>query len=47
MTGFGRTGEWYCVDHWGVVPDIMTLAKGLTGAYIPFSATIVRKTIAE
>jgi taurine--2-oxoglutarate transaminase len=47
MTGFGRTGEWFCVDHWNVVPDIITLAKGLTGAYIPFSATIVRKKIAE
>ena len=47
MTGFGRTGEWFCVNHWGVVPDIMTLAKGLTSAYIPFSATIVRKPIAD
>jgi taurine--2-oxoglutarate transaminase len=47
MTGFGRTGEWFCVNHWNVVPDIMTLAKGLTGAYIPLSATIVRKPIAD
>ena len=47
MTGFGRTGEWFCVNHWGVVPDIMTLAKGLTSAYIPLSATIVRKPIAD
>jgi taurine--2-oxoglutarate transaminase len=47
MTGFGRTGEWFCVNHWDVVPDIMTLAKGLTSAYIPFSATIVRKPIAD
>ena len=47
MTGFGRTGEWFCVDHWGVVPDIMTLAKGLTSAYIPLSATIVRRPIAD
>ena len=47
MTGFGRTGEWFCVNHWDVVPDIMTLAKGLTSAYFPLSATIVRKPIAE
>ncbi len=47
MTGFGRTGEWFCVNHWGVVPDIMTLAKGLTSAYIPLSATVVRKPIAD
>ncbi len=47
MTGFGRTGEWFCVNHWGVVPDIMTLAKGLTSAYIPLSATIVRKPISD
>jgi len=47
MTGFGRTGEWFCVNHWGVVPDIMTMAKGLTGAYVPLSATTVRKPIAD
>ena len=28
MSGFGRTGEWFAVDHWNVVPDIMTMAKG-------------------
>ena len=47
MTGFGRTGEWFCVEHWGVVPDIMTMAKGLTGAHLPLGATIVRKPIAD
>ena len=47
MTGFGRTGEWFCVNHWGVVPDIITMAKGLTSAYVPFSATMVRKPIAD
>lgn len=47
MTGFGRTGEWFCVNHWDVVPDIMTLAKGISSAYIPLSATIVRKPIAD
>jgi len=47
MTGFGRTGEWFCVNHWGVVPDIMSMAKGLTGANLPLGATIVRKPIAD
>ncbi|KYK36143.1 MAG: aminotransferase class III-fold pyridoxal phosphate-dependent enzyme [Theionarchaea archaeon] len=47
MTGFGRTGEWFAVNHWGVVPDIMTMAKGLTGAHIPLGATVLRKKIAE
>lgn len=47
MSGFGRTGEWFAVDHWGVTPDIMTLAKGLTSAYVPLGATMVTDTIAE
>ena len=38
MSGFGRTGEWFAVNHWGVVPDIMTMAKGLTASYIPLGA---------
>jgi taurine---2-oxoglutarate transaminase len=47
MSGFGRTGEWFAVDHWGVEPDIMTLAKGLTSAYVPLGATMVSAAIAE
>ena len=47
MSGFGRTGAWFAVDNWGVVPDIMTVAKGLTSAYIPMGATIVSEPIAE
>ncbi|MFP4500408.1 MAG: aminotransferase class III-fold pyridoxal phosphate-dependent enzyme [Candidatus Hydrogenedentota bacterium] len=47
MTGFGRTGKWFAVDHWGVVPDIMTLAKGMTCGYAPLGATIVRREIGE
>src|SRR5256886_14858127 len=35
MTGFGRTGRWFAVEHWGVVPDLITLAKGLTSSYVP------------
>jgi len=46
MSGFGRTGEWFAVDHWGVTPDIMTMAKGLTSAYVPLGATMVTDTIA-
>lgn len=47
MSGFGRTGAWFAVDHYGITPDIMTVAKGLTAAYVPLGATIVSDTIAE
>jgi taurine--2-oxoglutarate transaminase len=47
MSGFGRTGEWFAVDHWDVVPDIMTLAKGITSGYVPLGAVIVSKAIAD
>ena len=36
MTGFGRTGRWFGVDHWGVRPDILTAGKGATSGYVPF-----------
>ncbi len=42
MSGFGRTGEWFAVDHWKVVPDLMTMAKGLTSAYVPLGAVGMR-----
>jgi taurine---2-oxoglutarate transaminase len=47
MSGFGRTGEWFAVDHWGVVPDLLTMAKGLTSAYVPLGAVGMRHGIAE
>jgi taurine--2-oxoglutarate transaminase len=47
MSGFGRTGEWFAVDHWKVVPDMITMAKGLTSAYIPMGAVGMRRPIAE
>jgi taurine--2-oxoglutarate transaminase len=47
MTGFGRTGAWFAVDHWNVVPDIMTMAKGMTSAYVPLGAVGMRRRIAE
>ncbi|OGT28275.1 MAG: hypothetical protein A2Z17_02400 [Gammaproteobacteria bacterium RBG_16_66_13] len=47
MTGFGRTGAWFAVDHWGVVPDILTMAKGLTSGYLPLGAVAVSDAIAR
>ncbi|MEA2521016.1 MAG: taurine---2-oxoglutarate transaminase [Actinomycetota bacterium] len=46
MCGFGRTGEWFAVDHWNVVPDIMTSAKGLTSSYLPLGAVGMRPHVA-
>lgn len=46
MSGFGRTGRWFAVEHWDVVPDIMTMAKGLTSAYAPLGAVAMRPEIA-
>ena len=46
MSGFGRTGRWFGVDHWGVQPDIMTMAKGLTSGYAPLGAVAMRSEIA-
>jgi taurine--2-oxoglutarate transaminase len=47
MSGFGRTGEWFAVDHWKVVPDLMTMAKGLTSAYVQLGAVGMRRGIAD
>jgi taurine--2-oxoglutarate transaminase len=47
MAGFGRTGEWFGCDVFDVEPDIMTMAKGLTGAYAPLGATVVNSEIAD
>jgi taurine--2-oxoglutarate transaminase len=46
MSGFGRTGKWFAVEHWGVTPDIMTMAKGLTSAYAPLGAVAMKPEIA-
>ena len=46
MSGFGRTGEWFAVNHWNVVPDIMTMAKGLTSGYAPLGAVAMKPEIA-
>jgi taurine--2-oxoglutarate transaminase len=47
ITGFGRTGAWFGVDHDGVVPDLMTLAKGLTSGYVPMGAVLLREPLAQ
>src|SRR3954469_6146074 len=47
MAGFGRTGRWFAIDHWNVVPDLITMAKGLTSAYLPLGAVGMRQKIAD
>src|SRR5215469_15924460 len=47
MSGFGRTGEWFAVNHWNVVPDIIVMAKGLTSSYVPLGAVGMRRVIAS
>ncbi|MBI2723743.1 MAG: aspartate aminotransferase family protein [Chloroflexi bacterium] len=45
ITGFGRTGRWFALEHWGVTPDIMTFAKAVTSAYIPLSGFIANQRV--
>ncbi len=47
MSGFGRTGKWFAVDHWHVEPDMITVAKGLTSGYLPLGGVIVSRQIAD
>ena len=47
ITGFGRTGEWFAVNHWQVEPDMVTMAKALTAGYMPLGAVTVREDIWE
>jgi taurine--2-oxoglutarate transaminase len=47
MAGFGRTGEWFAIDHWKVVPDLICMAKGLTSSYIALGAVGMRHHIAQ
>jgi adenosylmethionine-8-amino-7-oxononanoate aminotransferase len=47
ITGFGRTGRWFGVEHENVVPDLMSVAKGITSGYIPLSASIARAKLAD
>ena len=47
MAGFGRTGKWFAVDNWDVVPDILTLAKGINSGYVPLGAMVVSPALAD
>src|ERR1700730_5911181 len=47
MAGFGRTGEWFSVNHWKIVPDLITMAKGLTSAYVQLGAVGMQRQIAD
>src|SRR5215218_6588755 len=47
MAGFGRTGRWFACDHWDVVPDILTVAKGINSGYVPLGAMVISEQLAE
>jgi taurine--2-oxoglutarate transaminase len=47
MSGWGRTGKWFAVDHWNIVPDILTTAKGITSAYVPLGLTATTMKVAD
>lgn len=47
ICGFGRTGKMFAMEHWGVTPDIMTMAKGIVSSYLPFSAAIATREVAD
>src|SRR5205823_5992721 len=47
MAGFGRTGRWFACEHWDVVPDILTVAKGINSGYVPLGAMVISEPIAE
>ncbi|HET7473646.1 MAG TPA: aminotransferase class III-fold pyridoxal phosphate-dependent enzyme, partial [Candidatus Limnocylindrales bacterium] len=47
MAGFGRTGKWFAIEHWDTVPDLMTMAKGLTSSYLPLGAVAMNHKVAD
>ncbi len=47
MSGFGRTGKWFAVQHWDVAPDILTFAKGVTSGYVPLGGVTISEKIAR
>ena len=47
ITGFGRTGKWFATEHWGIKPDIFTVAKALTSGYQPIGAAVASKEVAD
>jgi taurine--2-oxoglutarate transaminase len=47
MAGFGRCGEWFAVDRWGITPDLITFAKGVNSGYVPLGGVIMAQSIAD
>lgn len=47
VTGFGRTGRWFGLQHWGVEPDILVVGKGLTSGYVPLAAVLTRADLTD
>ncbi len=47
ITGFGRTGTWFGIEQWGVAPDVITFAKGVTSGVVPFSGMLVAGAVAD
>ena len=47
MTGFGRTGQWFAMQHWDTTPDLMTIAKGLTSSYLPLGAVALSDKVSS
>jgi taurine--2-oxoglutarate transaminase len=47
MAGFGRAGTWWALDHYGVTPDLITFAKGVTSGYVPLGGVVVSEAICE
>ena len=45
ITGFGRTGRWFALEHWGVAPDLMIFAKGVTSGYLPLSGVMLSRSV--
>ena len=47
MAGFGRSGKWFACEHWDVVPDILTVAKGINSGYVPLGAMVINEKLAD
>jgi taurine---2-oxoglutarate transaminase len=47
MAGFGRSGKWFACEHWDVVPDILTVAKGINSGYVPLGAMVIGQKLAD
>ena len=47
MAGFGRVGEWFAVDRWGITPDLITFAKGVNSGYVPLGGVVISRAVAD